>query len=807
MEPRFSFRTVCLTACNLEAQTLFMKQTKLLLLALCLAFTNSEGQTPPTKPNTAPVYYYDFTGKPSNLHDPANLKSYYDELVAVTALQGLVNRDAPNVFIRHLPEADDFWWDQMTKPGDWLDGREIKTVTSLDELLTAFPKSYKGLVVWDEAVPATSNVALSVAGVDELLPVRFDKSPDSLFSQLIKRGIQPKVWLINQDGTPLFTGKGNIPGTETASSGSAKNDAYRWLLHHYGDKLDPERISYYLDSFWMKCRSAMPTVENAVPNADYFVAHGAIRCDLHAFEDEVPVDDPGQKAGTDFETLKMILGNANKRLAPGRMIQFAGFTPWGQKYSNEIMNGWNPGGARAPLQNELRLAEIVSSYNAYIDADAPSMVYMANASFYQHYPVPEVVPQTAPKPTRERLINEGILDADGKIKPLNFYAYYTGDYDGSAWLLRMAPKIWNDPARGEVPISWAFNPNLADRFAYGMMWFRRHASPKDCFVSGDSGAGYVNPGLLEAPRKFSGLPDGMDRWAEHCRRYFKTWDLDVVGFIIDANAPPMPDAGWDAYRSFSPGGVVVQGAEQPFGMHRDVPYLVMGPGIGGGPGDNAVRPASMFSSYFQPEGYTFTVMRAVLVPPTHYKEIDGLLRANPDKPARLVDLPTLLWLIREYTGHRADYPLTPSYAEAVEVATEAPFSKGITTRVGGDGLFDEVKAGPDQSPAWKFLSPYIYFDADNDFAGSLKGPVEVEVTYLDQGSGTFLIQYDAADNAYKMTGESPKLENSGTWKTARFTLLDPKFNNRQNGGTDMRINGRTSQPLVIRALKIKRLGQ
>ena len=790
-----------------------MKQPiiQLLAVAMALAFTSCGRQTPPTRPNAGePVYYYDFTGKPSNLHDSGNLKSYYDELVAGTALQGLVNRDAPDIFIRHLPEADDFWWEQMTKPGDWLEGREIKKVVSLDELLTAFPKSYKGLVVWDETVPATSNVALSVAGVEDLLPVRFDKSPDSLFSQLTKRGIQPKVRLINQNGTPLFSGKGNIPGTETASSGSAKNDAYRWLLHHYGDKLNPERIGYHLDSFWMKCWFTAPHVENCVPNADFFVSKRGWRIDLNTWADETAVDDRGQKPGTDFETLQMILLACNKRLAPGRMIQFTGFTPFMHKYTSEGMNGWQAGGIRPALENEQHLAEIVSSYNAYLDADAPNLMVMANASFYMNYPVPEVAKQSAPKPTRERLMAEGILDEQGRIKPFNFYAYYTGDFDSAAWLLRRSPRLWTDPARGQVPISWAFNPNLGDRFAYGMMWFRRHATTNDFFVSGDSGAGYVNPGLLVAPRKLSGLPDGMDRWAAHNRTYFKQWDLDVVGFIIDANAPPMPDSGWDAYRTFAPGGVVVQGMPAPFGIHRDVPYSVMGPGVGGGGegGNNTKRPASMFSSYFQPEGYTFTVMRAVDVTPTLYKEIDEVLRANPAKPSLLVDMATLLWLIREYTEHRADYPSAPSYADASEISTLAPYSKGIITRVGGeDGLLDEVTAGPDNAPASKLATGYIYFDVNNDFARSLKGPVEVEVTYLDQGTGMFVLQYDAMDFAFKAAGESPKLENSGTWKTARFTLPDPKFSKRQNGGTDMRINTRASEPLVIRGLKITRLEQ
>ncbi len=785
-----------------------MKQTihRLLLSTTLLAgagLAHAQSAAHPSAP--APVFYYDFTGKDSNLGDPVKLKSYYDELVAVTALQGLVNRDSPTLFVRHLAETDDFWWEQMTKPGDWLDGRTIVKVSSLDELLKVFKRVCKGLVVWDEKVPATSNVGLSVAGVKNLLPVRYDPSPDSLFSGLLAKGLKPKVWLINPDGTSLFTGNGKIPGTQTASSGSAKNDAYRWLLHHYGDKVDPERISYHLDSFWMKCSRASAVVENSVPNGDYFVSHRAIRCDLHVHADEAPVDDPGQKPGTDVETLKMILRNANKRLGPDRMIQFAGFTPWAHKYSNAISGGWNPGSTHPPLSSEQRLAELIASHNAYMDGDAPGLMFMANASFYQHYPLPDKVPQTAPRPTRERLIKEGILDADGKIKPLNYYAIYTGDYDASPWLLRYSPRLWTDPARGQVPITWAFNPNLADRFAYGMAWLRRNATPNDFFVSGDSGAGYLNPSRLQAPRADSGLPDGMDRWAAHCRRYLNKWDLDVAGFVIDGTAPPMNDAGWDAYLTFAPGGIVVQGMDKPFGVRRDVPYIVMGPTMQ--QANDPAHVARVLGSFFQPDGYSFTVMRTILVQaPTLYNQVEEILNTKTDKPSRMVDMATLLWLIREYSEHPENYPPIPAFETATEVAADRLSSRGVAARIGGeDGIFEEVNAGPDSAPAWKVLSPYIYFDVDNGFARSLKGTVEAEVTYLDQGTGDFNLQYNDPGNPYQMAAGTLQMGNSGEWRTVRFSLPNPAFSNRQNGGTDMRINNRSSQPLVIRSLKIRRI--
>ncbi len=68
----------------------------------------------------------------------------------------------------------------------------------------------------------------------------------------------------------------------------------------------------------------------------------------------------------------------------------------------------------------------------------------------------------------------------------------------------MLPKMWTDPARGTTPLSWAFNPNLCERFPLGMAWPRENRSPNDFFVAGDSGAGYLNPGFLSTPRPHIG---------------------------------------------------------------------------------------------------------------------------------------------------------------------------------------------------------------------------------------------------------------------------------------------------------------
>ena len=122
-----------------------------------------------------------------------------------------------------------------------------------------------------------------------------------------------------------------------------------------------------------------------------------------------------------------------------------------------------------------------------------------------------------------------------------------GDYDAAAWLYQQLPSMWTDPRRGETPLSWAFNPNLCYRFPLGMAWARAHMTDQDFFVAGDSGAGYLNPGLLSPPRWHSDLPSGMDAWERHCQALFDQWDISVTGFVIDGFGPPLTEDGWDAY--------------------------------------------------------------------------------------------------------------------------------------------------------------------------------------------------------------------------------------------------------------------
>lgn len=95
-----------------------------------------------------------------------------EEQLTFAALQGIVNRDAPRLYLVGLRSAQDFDVDPTAEAWltDVVDGpiERVMPAEALDRLKGAV----KGLVVWDPAVPHESqNVATTMAGRDDLLPV------------------------------------------------------------------------------------------------------------------------------------------------------------------------------------------------------------------------------------------------------------------------------------------------------------------------------------------------------------------------------------------------------------------------------------------------------------------------------------------------------------------------------------------------------------------------------------------------------------------------------------------------------------
>jgi len=579
---------------------------------------------------------------------PDECRRIWDHAHFVSSVQGIVNRRSPRLYVFFVGGGDGsidrYWLRRLREPGEFLEKHRIQEIPDLDALVRTFKRDIKGLVVYDERVPATSCVASTIAGVENLACVRYDPSEGSLYHHLTEDLKLPvKVRLLNPDGTSMFTGKGTIPGSKTPSTGSAKCDAYIWAKEKYLDagRCEPTKMGYYMDAYWLTNPGGY-VPNHTLSNHDYFIAHRGFFFDLGPWDDETPVDDPNQPLGADVRTLQAIMRSAWERVRGAKMIHVGGFTPWDKKYTDHAGAGGKHGG----VPSEWRYAEIISCFNGFMDADALGMGCMANASVYQHYPLKRKYPQKLP--TIADLKAKGLITPDGKVAAKSYITIYVGDYDSAAWLYHRIPDLWDDPVRGQIPLGWAFNPNLADRFAAGMAYTRKTASSNDYFVAGDSGAGYLNPGHLQEPREYSGLPSGVKTWTEHCKRYYRQWDLSVTGFIIDGYGPPMSEEVLDAYTEFSANGIVAQKIER-WGVYKGMPFIRMSDDLNGPPDESAKRVLSRLGAE-KPE---FLIFRDILWSPTNQKKLFDAIKASPKgKDVEIVDPYTLFLLIRRSEAGR-----------------------------------------------------------------------------------------------------------------------------------------------------------
>jgi hypothetical protein len=271
------------------------KSTAIAALLLCLIVCDGSGEDkssykvnkPQFVKGTVTLFDMQYLNR-LDVNQPENALTVWEHVHVAATLQGVVNRQKPRLYLFYVENGgvniDRYWWDKYHQPGKWLGNTGEEQVEDIVALVTKFKKDIRGAVVYDPAVAATSNLASSIAGVEDLIAVRYDLSPSSLYSKLILGGpnIPVKVWLLNEDGSSMFTGSGKIPGTDVTSSGSAKIDAYRWFVEKYlkPGKCNTAYAAYYIDQFWLQRPTVAPVNHHTLTNHDFFVGKKAFFFDL-----------------------------------------------------------------------------------------------------------------------------------------------------------------------------------------------------------------------------------------------------------------------------------------------------------------------------------------------------------------------------------------------------------------------------------------------------------------------------------------------------------------------------------------------
>jgi hypothetical protein len=212
------------------------------------------------------------------------------------------------------------------------------------------------------------------------------------------------------------------------------------------------------------------------------------------------------------------------------------------------------------------------------------------------------------------------------LEEKTYVLVYMGDYDSAAWLSSNIANVWDDPARGQIPMAWAFNPNLSDRVPYAFDHVYRTKTANDWFIGGDSGAGYLNPNLLTGKRLDSGLPDALDLWVAHNRAYYERFDYSITGFAINGFHGTMPLRVQEAYAKFSSDGVGMQlGYEKP--IVDGVPFLRHVSDIYPDLNDLG-KTAAQMASFAKPGMPRFLIFRMILQKPSTVMAVRDLLVAK-----------------------------------------------------------------------------------------------------------------------------------------------------------------------------------
>ena len=236
----------------------------------------------------------------------------YDEAIALACLQGIMNRESPNkVYINGGSETTE-WLAVLQEEGRWLENVDFLEVDGFKDLWTYGASFVKTIVLWDENVPATLNVACTIAGVEDgvvMSPTMYKSYKDIV-------GDMPVTSLVG-----MFDG---------SVTGSAKNDAYRWAIENYLEtgRCSTDYICSYIDGWSFRAKG---NISYAVVR-DWGIYHRAFVYDLSPWGDEAPLDDPEQKIGTDKATLLQILDIMYEQTKDVAPYEVCGFFEH-QKYS------------------------------------------------------------------------------------------------------------------------------------------------------------------------------------------------------------------------------------------------------------------------------------------------------------------------------------------------------------------------------------------------------------------------------------------------------------------------------------------
>ncbi|MBE0687684.1 MAG: hypothetical protein IH585_16960 [Anaerolineaceae bacterium] len=418
----------------------------------------------------------------------------YAERVCASALQGLVNRTFPSIYLDYGiyddPTArrtnEDFLDDEIwySKYRDLLGNQDqrnldyyrekyklaITSAVNLKELVTANFDKLSGLVIWDEDLPDTVNTALMLAAQENLLPVTL-----SIADQLSSTGLSIKH--------------------DLRKRWSDRVSLYRWAFKYLFFKCKPGYLAC-IEPGWQRTEFLDYVVQEKIfiyslSSTDVGLGNKLLLLlafgppDWREFLYALSLDQLIRK----FALFWMGLRSVEVKLA--NRIQKAV-----RSQSYPTIFGWH-----TCRDDELSFMLQLSSNGLRL---VPT--HMAgNFSFHAK------LPSSGTK--QKQSASQPVLDPQG------IYLTFTLS-DGDQLMMMHSGELgnWYSPQRGSVPFNWETQPLLTEIAPALLERYITMATENDCLIAGPSGAGYIVPPL--APH--------LDAYMKETARVCKQAGINVV---------------------------------------------------------------------------------------------------------------------------------------------------------------------------------------------------------------------------------------------------------------------------------------
>ena len=376
----------------------------------------------------------------------------YDVQLSVTTLTGLINRQQPKVYLLSNSDAA-FWLDAAFAqvPHDISAARDEAV---LEALLNGYRNRVAGLIIYDANFMDSVNVATTLAGQRDCMVV----------SPVQAETLQgPPHHLPVVADLRIYQWKSRVQAYLWAERNLLKSASPNLVAG-----LDP-KIAGALRSFlvatrafvyWLDARNVLPNIRNG-----WIAERHLMKRILKAFAPGTPhlgwFVDEGQGVRLTSKAALPVLASDH----------FFNLEVWTSVQIGQA----NLAGA-SPA--EANLASVGGATTFPLSEATPARDIVAGLA-------PTRPPEAEVAPT---------------VPPKAYVSFTISDGDNLQYDQHRMAQLWQDPARGSIPIGWTISPALVRVAPALAAYYARTATPNDELVAGPSGAGYMLPSYWPAER-------------------------------------------------------------------------------------------------------------------------------------------------------------------------------------------------------------------------------------------------------------------------------------------------------------------